>query len=101
MAISRRDLLRGAFRSSEPATVAPQISGVARLDQDHCLAWSNSDCRHCVDRCPRSGRAILLVDFKPVVVPEACDGCGDCERICVTVNIYPAIRVTARGDEVR
>ncbi len=93
MAISRRDLLRGAFGRSPTALHVP---GVARLDRDRCLAWANQDCRHCVDRCPRSGAAILLEDFKPVVVPEACDGCGDCERICVTVNIYPAVRIVRR-----
>ncbi|MBI5379244.1 MAG: 4Fe-4S dicluster domain-containing protein [Nitrospirae bacterium] len=95
MTISRRELLLGAFGRSP---TAPRVPGVARLDRERCLAWSDLDCRHCVDRCPRSGVAMILEDFKPVVVPEACDGCGDCERICVTVNIYPAIRVISKSE---
>lgn len=67
--------------------------GRARLDPRACLAWGGGDCRLCLARCPLSGEALVLEDFKPAVASERCVGCGVCEHVCATVSSPPAIRV--------
>lgn len=58
-----------------------QVIGVARVDQDRCLAYAQSGCRVCVDACPYG--AISLDDAnRPVVDQEKCNGCGACEYAC-------------------
>ncbi|MBI2371265.1 MAG: 4Fe-4S dicluster domain-containing protein, partial [Deltaproteobacteria bacterium] len=48
--------------------------GRARLDRHACLAWDGGDCRLCLARCPLSGEALVLEDFKPAVASERCVG---------------------------
>jgi ferredoxin-type protein NapG len=68
-------------------------ASVAVIDREACTAWDGGDCRVCVIVCPFPGVALDLEDFKPVVYPEQCTGCGICEQACATVNDRVAIRV--------
>jgi ferredoxin-type protein NapG len=67
--------------------------GVAKIDKKKCSAWGGLDCQICSLRCPLSGEAIVLDDFKPVIKEDKCTGCGVCEQACLTVNNSAPIRV--------
>ena len=58
-----------------------QVIGVARIDQDRCLAYAQSGCRVCVDACPY-GAISLDAAKRPVVDEAKCNGCGACEYAC-------------------
>jgi ferredoxin-type protein NapG len=79
--------------------------GTAVVNESLCLTYPSQDrpaqhCRACVDRCPYPGEAIQLSvpaanqPPHPVVVPEACTGCGLCVFGCPTLD--PAILVEVR-----
>lgn len=80
---------RGGYRTPRPERVT--------LVHEACLAWGGQDCVLCHTKCPRSGSALLLQDGKPVLVPEACDNCGECVTVCRTVNDRSALRFTHSG----
>lgn len=63
-----------------------QVIGVAKIDQDRCLAFAQSGCRVCVDACPY-GAISLDSSMRPVVDAGACNGCGACEFACPS-NTY-------------
>jgi len=68
---------------------------VARLEKEECLAWQGAMCRVCYERCPRRGKALVLMDFQyPDVVEEKCDGCGACQLACIEAS--PAIAIRRR-----
>lgn len=68
---------------------------VAGLAKEECLAWQGAMCRVCYERCPRRGKALVLMDFQyPVVVEENCDGCGACLLACIQAS--PAIAIRRR-----
>lgn len=67
--------------------------GTAVVKQDVCVTWETLDrpgraCRICVDRCPYPEEALRLVAEDgdelphPVVVADACTGCGLCVFSC-------------------
>lgn len=73
-----------------------QVIGLARVDPDRCLAWTeNRRCTVCHDTCPVPGPAVelcqeettnligepILVE-RPRVVLGRCIGCGICEYNC-------------------
>lgn len=76
----------GALTLPEGATAQSVILGKASITKDWCLAWNrNNGCRFCYDACPYE--AIVLDDHKrPVVVPDACNGCGACQNACVSLQ---------------
>ena len=100
-AISRRDflktfpkrLLRGLreIRASQSLEKQAPERGKARLDVTRCLAWGGLSCQHCYLGCPLRDQALMMVDAKPVLRAESCNGCGVCVDACRTVNDPPAL----------
>jgi MauM/NapG family ferredoxin protein len=77
----------------EPAAIREQVKmGVAEVDTNLCYSYNGASCGACVRACPFEGVALKAGLWeKPIVNPDACIGCGLCERACVR---YPqAIRV--------
>ena len=57
--------------------------GTAVVDPDRCISYLGRVCGYCHDACPLPGRAIKLVPpAKPVVIADACVGCGRCVEQC-------------------
>ena len=54
--------------------------GLAQLQTFHCLAYNQSFCSTCEERCPAN--AITLTDGKPKIVADLCTGCGVCHHVC-------------------
>ena len=75
--------------------------GVAVVDPNSCLSWQGLRCEVCFRECPENGRALTIevrprglsrhAVFVPVIHPDACTGCGLCEKACPTDEA--AIRV--------
>lgn len=75
--------------------------GVAVVDPNSCLSWQGLRCEVCFRECPETGRALTIEThprgisahavFVPVIHPDACTGCGMCEKGCPTD--VPAIRI--------
>jgi ferredoxin-type protein NapG len=74
--------------------------GTAVINKFTCAAWAGvALCRTCYDVCPFKGRAITLHELMPMVVKEACTGCGICTHACPitaedglkAVNIEPFV----------
>lgn len=70
--------------------------GTAVIDFDLCYSYNNWSCGACYRACPLAGTAMTVGLWeRPTIHPEACVGCGCCERSCIR---YPhAVRVKARG----
>ena len=74
------------------------------VDQESCIAFLGLRCEICFNVCPVRGEAIKL-EFKhnersgkhalfiPIVVSDACTGCGLCEKACIleeaAIKIFP------------
>ena len=63
-------------------TTAPKVIGTAMIKSDLCLAGQGQPCRECVDQCPEPG-AITTQGDVPIVIADACTGCGVCRTACV------------------
>jgi len=77
------------------ADIKERVSiGVAEIDYDLCYSYNNWSCGACFRACPLAGEALTIGMWeRPTIHPEACVGCGCCERSCIR---YPhAIRVKA------
>jgi len=70
--------------------------GTAVIDLDLCHSYNGWTCGACGRACPLPGVALTIGLWeRPEVNPDACIGCGLCERACI---LYPqAIRVKSRG----
>lgn len=66
--------------------------GVAEIDPGLCYSYNNWSCGACFRACPLPGSAMTLGNWeRPIIHPDACIGCGCCERACIR---YPhAVRV--------
>ena len=85
-ALNRRDWFRSLIgqRAAEPvASNAAVIPGgeVAVIAGRNCLAYQNSFCSTCVERCPVEN-AITSERGLPRINPIACTGCGECADVC-------------------
>jgi len=57
--------------------------GLAVINKFNCAAWVGMTmCRTCYDKCPFPEKAIRLDQLRPVVVQDACTGCGLCTYVC-------------------
>ncbi len=66
--------------------------GVAAIDTEICLPFVGVSCKACWHACPFPREAITFdTRGRPIVVEDACVGCGLCEYACLTER--PAIRV--------
>lgn len=82
----------GALLPVEKEKVA---MGLAKIDQERCLSWLGDVCKACHSCCPFYDKGIFLEDYaKPVVDPDVCVGCGECEYVCILDP--PAIVVEIR-----
>ncbi len=61
------------------------IIGTAQINTNWCLAWRLKGCTICKNACP-----VNAIEFdgnnRPVVVEDACNGCGACEQACVSLE---------------
>jgi ferredoxin len=69
--------------------------GKAVIDEGLCYSFNSWTCGACFRACPFPNQAMTLGLWeRPEVNPDACIGCGLCERACIR---YPqAIRVQPR-----
>lgn len=74
-----------ALSLPEAATPENTILGIAVLKKEYCLAHKVISCRFCYDACEFD--AIKLdKDNIPYVINDACNGCGACESVCVSLQ---------------
>lgn len=74
--------------------IADARMGVALIDPNACLSWQGLRCEVCFRECPVPNKAITIEPhprglskhavFVPVIHPDACTGCGKCEKGCPT-----------------
>lgn len=69
----------GAITYQRPGEVR---IGVARVNKRTCLGWKGEVCLVCQERCRFN--AIENRGLRPVVIDQACTGCGACEQTCPT-----------------
>lgn len=74
--------------------------GVAVIHENRCLAFPQTEsCGVCVDACPYD--ALSFDEFRqPVVDIHACNGCGECVRICPANVSMSFAGGSVRGVEV-
>lgn len=61
------------------------VLGKAVIVREWCLGYRLTGCRYCYDVCPYG--AIELDDTgRPYVIAEACNGCGACQSVCVSMQ---------------
>ena len=73
----------------------PAVPGTFQIAADKCLAYRGTVCSVCRERCPIEG-CIELVDHRPVISAELCDGCGLCVAGCpapiLAIRFVPPVR---------
>jgi ferredoxin-type protein NapG len=84
--------------------------GLAFIDTEHCLSWQGLRCEICYRVCPLRDKAIRVETRRrelskhamllPIVISEACTGCGICESACPTdiaaIKVLPAELIQGR-----
>jgi len=91
----------GAIPKLNLAQKKEQKLGLANIDKNICLPWSqNKECIVCEEHCPVSTKAVKIYDEifdgkrikKPYVDASLCIGCGICQNKCPT-RPFRAIKV--------
>ncbi|MDH5490690.1 MAG: 4Fe-4S dicluster domain-containing protein [Myxococcales bacterium] len=66
-----------------PVAAEAAAMGTARLDRDRCYSYNGIVCNQCHRECPLREAAIVLDELlQPVVIEQACVGCGVCAHVC-------------------
>jgi len=91
MSVSRRGLFSAFLKplqaGSKSARALVAKSPLVKTDQvaviqgRHCIAYQQSFCSVCYERCPVPG-AIELNDGVPRIVLGSCTGCAICRDVC-------------------
>ncbi|MCP4872538.1 MAG: 4Fe-4S dicluster domain-containing protein [Proteobacteria bacterium] len=63
-----------------PLELSDVLLGLAEINQASCFAFQGPECGACVGAC--SVQAISQVNWKPVIDPQVCNGCGLCVPAC-------------------
>ncbi len=100
--ISRREFLRFSWREEQNesrqemgnASAAVTLRRVAKVIESRCSAYSGIHCQQCFIACPKKDEALKMENLLPVISAEKCDGCGECQTACETVNDLRAIYIT-------
>ena len=88
--LTRRAWLEACFRPLQAAAAGPAEAPVSKAPKGpqlaviagrHCLAYQNSFCTTCSERCPVPG-AIVIEEGFPRVVADKCTGCEICHQVC-------------------
>jgi Na+-translocating ferredoxin:NAD+ oxidoreductase RNF subunit RnfB len=69
-----------AGKTSSPMPAAETQAMVAVIQGRFCLAYT-SFCTVCSERCPVPG-AMKVAQGIPMVIADACTGCGICHEVC-------------------
>lgn len=86
--------------AAQAGDVSEVCLGKAVLDEHICLAWTSSSCNLCSEKCPFD--AIVLSETgQPVVLEDACNGCGVCENVCPVLSLRSYIGGSDRAIRVR
>ncbi|MEI7850226.1 MAG: 4Fe-4S binding protein [Kiritimatiellales bacterium] len=86
----------GAIRKLTEKTKRQVKIGTAKIEKDKCLAWADNEyCMVCDEFCPyQAFETQMNGDIAcPIVIEEACRGCGGCEQNCPAVRNGKAIFV--------
>lgn len=73
---------------------APGRTMTFSIQTNLCLAWRNTPCSVCRERC-QVPNAITVSEGKPSIDADHCTGCGDCVAVCpapimaIRMNIPP------------
>jgi Pyruvate/2-oxoacid:ferredoxin oxidoreductase delta subunit len=86
--ISRRELFSRLFHLGRnesalehPSSLADKLPKTAVVQGRFCLAYRNSFCSVCSERCPVPGAIVTERGF-PRVNPALCTGCAICHDLC-------------------
>ena len=84
--LPRRQIVNGLAEALKTgSTPETSVLGVAELNQDLCLAYRLIGCRFCYDACEFEAME-LDENNRPYVIADACNGCGACESVCVSLQ---------------
>lgn len=77
-----------ALRLPVDATAETTLLGLAVIDESQCLAYRDTGCRYCYDACPYEAIELVGEGSNPrvIVLADACNGCGACESVCVSLK---------------
>lgn len=76
----------GAIKQINAPAEDNAILGKAVLSQNLCLAYRlDGGCRYCYDACEYEAMKLDEHD-RPVIIVDACNGCGACESVCVSLR---------------
>lgn len=86
--------------------------GVARIDEENCIAYKGMRCEVCYRVCPLIDEAITIdyrmregddrhAVFAPIINEEKCVGCGLCVERCVISDPVVPIRIVTQAERER
>lgn len=81
-------------RALQPVAKRSMVQmGVAVIDPETCLPFLGVACKACWHACPFPNDAIRFNERgRPIVVDDACVGCGLCEHVCLAEQSAIVVR---------